>query len=288
LDGLAAALALGAALLFALAATLWQRATLDLSGVSFRHPTSFARLVAQRVWLLGLVAQAAAIVLQGAALDRGRVAIVQPLLVTTIVFAMPLGYLLTGQRITVRQLLGAGVIAVGLALFGLFGDPAKGVDNAPAEKWIWALLAVGGACAALRLVANRGGSTGKAAAYGAMTGILFGFAATLLKPVVEAMHTEGWDVFAGWQLYVCLAVALVGFLLQQVSLATGRLVASVATVSVLNPVVSVVLGVLVLEERLSEPRWQIVLAISALALALFGAVIIASERKESVQPLWDR
>ena len=45
---------------------------------------------------------------------------------------------------------------------------------------------------------------------------------------------------------------LIGFYIQQLSLATGRLVASVASVSVVNPVVSVLLGALVLQERLDH------------------------------------
>ena len=81
---------------------------------------------------------------------------------------------------------------------------------------------------------------------------------------------------------------LVGFYFQQVSLATGRLVTSVATVSVVNPVVSVVLGAVVLQERLDKtPEWHAVAAIGALATALLGAVIIASasERKPDTVPL---
>jgi EamA domain-containing membrane protein RarD len=46
---------------------------------------------------------------------------------------------------------------------------------------------------------------------------------------------------------------------------------------VTNPVVSVLLGVLVLQERLDQPpAWHVVLAVGGLALALFGAVLIAS------------
>jgi hypothetical protein len=42
-------------------------------------------------------------------------------------------------------------------------------------------------------------------------------------------------------------------------------------------VVSVLLGVLVLEERLDrDPPWHAVAAVGALAVALFGAVLIAS------------
>ena len=73
----------------------------------------------------------------------------------------------------------------------------------------------------------------------------------------------------------------VGFYLQQVSLATGRLVTSVATVSVVNPVVSVLLGALVLQERLDkDPEWHAVVAIGALAVALLGATLIASASDE--------
>jgi magnesium transporter len=47
-----------------------------------------------------------------------------------------------------------------------------------------------------------------------------------------------------------------------------------ATVSVVNPVVSVTLGALVLQERLDDSH--VVVAVSGLALALIGAVVIAS------------
>jgi hypothetical protein len=64
LDEIAAALALLAAAFFALAATLWQRASLNLSEVSFRHPATFVALFIQWVWLLGLAAQGIGVVLQ--------------------------------------------------------------------------------------------------------------------------------------------------------------------------------------------------------------------------------
>jgi EamA domain-containing membrane protein RarD len=70
---------------------------------------------------------------------------------------------------------------------------------------------------------------------------------------------------------------LIGFYLQQVSLATGKLVVSVASVSVVNPVISVLLGAFVLQERLDKsPEWHAVVATGALAVALLGAVVIAS------------
>jgi uncharacterized membrane protein len=276
-DEIAAILAILAAICFALAATLWQRATVA-AGISAGDAKGFAGLLTNRVWLLGLVAQILGVLLQAAALDRGRVAIIQPLLVTSIIWAMPLGYFLTNQTITRRHILGAAVVVAGLAVFASVGDPAGGIDDAPTSDWIAAFLVIGAACVALLLFSRRGGLSARAAVLGATAGILYGVSATLMKPVVENLHENGAAaVLESWELWVMALTGIVGFYLQQLSLATGRLVTSVATVSVANPVVSVLLGVLVLQERLDQPpAWHAVVAIGALAVALLGAVIIAS------------
>lgn len=281
MSGSAAVLALLAAACFALAATLWQKAALSLSGVSFRQPRSLLVLLTRWVWLLGLVAQIAGVVLQAAALDRGRVSIIQPLLVTTVVWALPLGYFLTHQAIGSREIAGAAIIVVGLALFASFGDPAAGVDNAPGADWAASILVIGAACAALLIFANRGSASTKAALLATVAGLLYGLSATLMKPVVENLHTEGLGgVMAGWEFWVWAGAGVIGFLFQQLSLSTGRLVPSVAAVSVANPVVSVMLGALVLQERLDKnPPWHAVVAVGALCLALVGAVLITSARE---------
>ena len=90
LDQVAALLAILASASFALAATLWQRATMG-SGLQSGNPKAFAKLLTNGVWLVGLGAQIVGVVLQAAALDRGRVAVIQPLLVTAVIWAMPLG-----------------------------------------------------------------------------------------------------------------------------------------------------------------------------------------------------
>jgi drug/metabolite transporter (DMT)-like permease len=280
-DELAAVLALLAAVSFALAATLWQKAALSLTSVSVRRPRSLLVLLTKWVWLLGLVAQIVGVALQAAALDRGRVSIIQPLLVTTVIWALPLGYFLTNQAIGGREVSGAAIIVVGLALFASFGDPAAGVDNAPGSDWAAAILVILAACAALLLFANRGSLSTRAAVLGTIAGLLYGLSATLMKPVVEGVHAEGLaDVVAGWEFWVWATAGVVGFFVQQLSLSTGRLVPSVATVSVANPVVSVLLGALVLQERLDKsPPWHAVVAVGALCLALLGAVVISSARE---------
>ena len=127
---MAAALALIAAFCFALAATLQQRGALNLPTISLADPKSLIRLAGNVTWLVGTLVLFTGYLFQAGALDRGRLVVIQPLLVTTIVFALPLGYFLTKQHVGRREVIGAIVVLCGLALFVYFGDPAGGKENA--------------------------------------------------------------------------------------------------------------------------------------------------------------
>jgi drug/metabolite transporter (DMT)-like permease len=279
---MASVLALAAALLFALAATLQQKGALSLPPLSLRDPASLARLAGQTMWLLGTVALLAGYVFQAAALDRGRLAIIQPLLVTTVVFALPLGYLLTQQKIGRFEVIGSGVIVVGLALFAIYGDPAGGNENAPGDEWAVAIGILAAVSAVLLVFGNRGGLTVKAAVYGTVAGILFGLSASLTKPTLDYLHESIDELLSHWEPYALAIAGVLGFVLQQISLGTGKLAPSVATVSVANPIVGILIGIFLLDERLSRPAWHVAVAFLGLGVALVGAVLIALARHESV------
>lgn len=269
-------LALVAAFCFALAATLQQKGALGLGEVSLGSPKSFLNLVKQTWWLLGTIALLVGYAFQAVALANGRLAVIQPLLVTTIVFALPLGYFLTSQIINRREVLGAAVVVLGLAVFTVVGDAGDGKDNAPADEWALAVLVFGGLAAALVVMGGRGSVTRKAGLYGASAGVLYGLSASLCKPSVEILGNDGvGSMLTSWEFYAFAAAGVLAFVIQQVSLATGKLATSVATVSVCNPLVSIVIGTLLLDERLAEPAWHKIVAYSGLGVALFGAVVIS-------------
>ena len=182
------------------------------AGVGPGDTRGLVGLLNNGVWLLGLAAQGLGVALQAAALDRGRVAIIQPLLVTSIVWALPLGHLLTNQTITRRHVAGATIIVVGLAVFATVGDPAAGADNAPTSDWISAMLVIAASCIAFIILGGRGGLGTKAAVFGATAGTLYGLSATLMKPVVETWHADGLgELLDGWQLWVMAGAGLAGF-----------------------------------------------------------------------------
>ena len=100
------------------------------------------------------------------------------------------------------------------------------------------------------------------------------FAALTLQFEGDAVGT----MLSNWECYALAVAGVLGFVLQQVSLGTGRLAPSVATVSVANPLVGILIGILLLDERLSRPGWHILVAMVGLGLALVGAVVISLAR----------
>jgi drug/metabolite transporter (DMT)-like permease len=275
---MAATLALVAALFFALAATLQQRGALNLPTISLADPMSLLRLVGQRAWLLGTLVLACGYVCQAGALDRGRLSVIQPLLVSSVVFVLPLGYLLTNQRVGRREVLGAAAIVLGLSLFVIFGDPAGGSANAPDAQWAITIGLITVLCAVL-LFFGRGGLSRKAAVYGTVAGVLFGLSSSLAMPTLDFLHEDVSTMLSHWQCYALAVAGVLGFVIQQVSLGTGRLAPAVATVSVANPVVAVLIGIVLLDERLSRPTWHVVVAVIGLGLTFLGAVVISLARE---------
>ena len=275
-------LAIGAAFLFALAATLQQKGALGMGEVSLGSPGSFVRLAKQTWWLLGTLALLGGYVLQAVALDHGRLAVIQPLLVTTIVFALPLGYLLTHQHVDRMQILSAGLVVVGLTLFTVVGDAAEGNDDAPSWEWALVMVALAIVSAGLIAIGGRGSLSRKAGFYGACAGLLFGLSAALWKPTGETLASGGLGaMLTNWEFWAFAGAGVIAFLVQQVSLATGRLAPSVAMTSVLNPLVGIFIGTLLLEERLADPTWHKLVAYAGLGIALIAAVSITRATEDA-------
>jgi hypothetical protein len=275
-----ATLALLAAVCFALAATLQQKGALDMGGISFAHPASLLKLLGKVWWLAGTAVLFVGYALQAVALDNGRLSVIQPLLVTTIVFALPLGYFITAQHVGPREILGAVVVVAGLAVFTLVGDPAGGRPNAPNGQWAIAIAVILVLVGVLLTLGGSGSLERKAGMYGGAAGLLYGLSASLWKPSAEMIDSGSVSTaFSHWQIYACGLAGIAAFVVQQVSLGTGRLAPSVASTSVLNPILSVVIGIVLLEETLALPVWHKVVAWGGLALAMWGAIAISVARE---------
>lgn len=276
-------LALAAALLFALGSVLQQKAGLDEPEAAAGSSGGLLLRMARRpVWLVGIASDALGFVAQAIALTIGRLAVVQPLLVSSVVFALPLGARFTGQRIRRADVIAAAVVTAALALFLLVADPSGGRDDAPFGQWLIAGAALGGVSAVLVVAARDAKPATKAALLGTATGLLFGLSAALTKAVGDQFEEGVLTIFADWHTYALLVVGYASMTLSQLSLQTGVLAPAVATSMAFDPISSVILGTTLLQESLHTSTLGAVAAVAALVAALGGLAVLARTQQGAV------
>lgn len=247
----AVALALAAGLCLGTGAVLQQRIAGTAPAHRPLHPRLLTRHLLRRpLWLLGVAVAVGGYGAQAAALGTGRLAVVEPLLVSSLVFALPLSAAWSRRRLGGRDWLAVLLTAGGLAAFLLVSRPGGGEPAAPLSAWgpAFGVLAVGmaGAVAAgLRVPA-----VVRAATLAAVAGVGFGISDALTKSTLALAAVRRFGVLLSWEPYALVVAAAAAFLLQQSAYHAGHLAASLPATSVLEPSVGVLLGVLVLGERL--------------------------------------
>jgi drug/metabolite transporter (DMT)-like permease len=273
-------LAFGSAAVFALGTVLQQRVVMGAPEAKEASAGILFRLIQHPVWLAGIAAYGIAFGMQAAALGSGRLVVVQPILATTIVFALPLGVWLSAQRITARDVIAALVVTAGLALFLLLADPSGGREDAPVGEWIVAGAAVIGIATGLLVAGLSRAGALRAALLGTASGLLFGLVSALTKGAVEVLQDDGAEVLLNWHVYALIAVGFAGMTITQLSLQTGILPPAVATSSIFNPAASVVLGLTLFEEQVHHSTGGRIGAALALVAMFAGIAALALGKRE--------
>ena len=210
--------------------------------------------------------------------------VVQPLLVATIVFALPLGYVIEKRRIRREDLIGAALVTGGLAALLVVSKPSAGEDDAPLLTWAVIGGATVGVAGLLFVLARGRGSTVRAGLLGTAAGILFGLSAALTKATVSLLDEGLGAVFWDWHVYALVVVSVAAFWLEQAALQTGALAAAVATTMAFDPLSSLVFGIALFDEALHESAVGYTVSLLSLAAALLGLVILARAKAAEAPP----
>jgi drug/metabolite transporter (DMT)-like permease len=267
-------LALIAALLFALGTVLQQKAGMD-APASATSSGLLLRMARHPLWLAGIASDIVGFVAQAAALRRGQLAVVQPLLVLSVVFVLPLGAGLSDQRVGRREAAAAALVVLALIGFLAIANLSGGGSEVSLSEWVVAGIACAAVCAPLSLLGRHGPAARRAALLGAAAGVLFALSAALTKLVVDELHLGVVHVIASWEPYALAGVGYVSMTLNQLALNTRALAATIASSTALDPIVSVVLGLTLFDEHLDASSLQAAGAFVALAAALLGVTVLA-------------
>jgi drug/metabolite transporter (DMT)-like permease len=201
--------------------------------------------------------------------------LVQALLVTSLLFALPINAWLTHRKVSRWNWTWAALLAAAVAVIVTVGNPTAGHSRASFETWT-AVIAVLGPAMVLCVVGARIWSgTISAVLLAVVSGALWGVFAVLTKGVVDRIDDGLLALLRTPELYAWVLVAIAGTAWQQSSFRAGALTASLPTMTVVEPMVGSVLGVVVLGETLRPGDAGWLTLIVAVAVMLLATVALA-------------
>jgi drug/metabolite transporter (DMT)-like permease len=225
----------------------------------FRRPT----------WWLGLLSMMGAFLFQVTALDNGGLTLVQPLLVTELIFLVLILRVWFGRPLGWREAVGVVLTVAGLATFLAVSDQGGGKVIPNEAGWLLMMIATVGAVAVCLTVARVGSRPWRSAWYGAAAAICFAVCAAFMKATTVLLGHGGFSgLFTHFETYGIAISGLAGLFFAQNAFHAGPITASQASLLIVDPIASIVIGVGLFGDNL---RGGIgVLAVDAIALALMS------------------
>jgi drug/metabolite transporter (DMT)-like permease len=252
----------------------------DQSGSTLRM---LLDLAGRPIWWLGVAAMISGFGLEASALTLGKLAVVEPVMIVELPLTVIGARLFLGRRLNGTgwaALLGlAGAVALFVAALAPEGGDPAGV---PLGTWLLAGVPTAGFAAVCTGLAVRW-RRWRAALLGVATGTVFALMSALVSAVGAVYGQAGvGGLVTGWQTYAAIVIGPTSFFLLQHALQAGSLVASQPGFTLVNPLVSVLWGVLVYGETVRAGAWQVLAGVAAAMVVVATLVLIrAVDQDES-------
>lgn len=240
------------------------------------------RLLTRPSWVLGTVMLLLAIICQLAALSKAPLIVVQPLGAIALVITTLLNARISGHNPTRQSLIAisacVGGIFIFVAIAALFATETPisdrqlitilflllGVTIVFAGLWFWLRTRVG----ALFYILAAGG--------------MYGFVATLAKVVISRIQNQNFE----WLTLTCLAALLiaaaVGAYFVQTAYSSGPPDLVIAGLTVIDPLVAILIGLIILGEAEKAPLWAAIGFGIAGIIAVWGVIQLARRHPQVV------
>ncbi len=236
------------------------------------------------LWWIGTASAVIAYGLQLIALGFGTLLIVQPILVLSLMFTLPLAAWYQGRRMSSEELIWCSLLTISVGVILVFGRPTGGITSPPLDRWLPSFAFGLAAMVSFGVLAQRI-RTQRALLLGVVCGILYGFVAVLSKAVVDTLMESGISgLLTSWPFYTLIIAAGSGTVLQQYSFHAGPLKHSLPAMKIIEPLIAFTLGYAVLSEQFQVHTffgWTVM--VFAVATMVF-ATIVLSQKPMSTLP----
>lgn len=245
------------------------------AGTSGLSVAQIKSLLTRPSWLIGSLMLGLAVVCQLAALVQAPLIVVQPLGAIALVITTLLNARISGHSPT-RKSITAIVLCVGGIFLFVFFAAIFATEQDVTERELFVILAIllvviivlGAGWLALR-------SRMRALFYVIGAGILYGFVATLAKVVIKRIEAGDFEWITAVCVIALIAAAAVGGYFVQTAYSSGPPDLVIAGLTVVDPLIAVLIGMVILGEAAAAPPWVLVIFGVAGAIAVWGVVELA-------------
>nr|WP_296070089.1 DMT family transporter [uncultured Actinoplanes sp.] len=243
-------------------------------------------------WAIALLLTGGGVALHVVALNFGTVAVVQALGTLTLLFALPISVWRYGTRVRRADWIDALLTVAGLALIlslSVESDEPALLSNHDARYLSGITLAT---VIVLAAAAWPSGARLRAVLLAAAAGVAFGIASVMSKAVLAALTERGMGEIPWLVVGAVVLFSVGGYLLSQLSYKGAGLAAPLATVSVSNPLVAAIAGIVVFDEsfrygvsgRVAVAVAGVVMTVGVFGLSRHSATTASHEESPADRP----
>ena len=242
----------------------------------FLHVGLIAKLVRNRRWLGGLAALVAGDLVGAWTLGHLDLSVTEPLLTTSLIFALVLAVPLSGQALRRTEIVGAVLLTAGVAALSAtrsVRSPSESFGSV--SHWPAAALIAAVAVILVQLGRRRSGMW-RAALTGTASGLVFGIADALTRSsvlILDGHHPA--LLLSTWPGYATVAATIAGLWLMQNAFNAAPLHASLPAVTAAEPAAGIVLGVVVFGDVIHISAWLLALQAAGIAAMVAGVILVA-------------
>jgi drug/metabolite transporter (DMT)-like permease len=266
------ALSLAAAACFGASSVLEQREAHRAPSHMAMRLGLIGHLLRRPLWLLGNLASIAGFGLQVLALRHGSLALVQPLMVTGLVFALGTAAALDHRRPSWHEVMWIALTMIGLGVFLSVARPGEGLAHGANAGWALLGAITVGSVVALAFT-GRELPRWRALVLGVAAGIVGGVGSALIERSAHLLDHGIGSLLTSWAPYALILSFVVGLVLTQSAYQAGDIRLSLPALTVTEPIVAILIGQLLLSEKIALGPAAVVgevLALGAMTLGVFG------------------
>jgi hypothetical protein len=274
-------LACAAAAVFAAGSSLQHRAASGVPRVGASATGLALRLLRRPSWLFGIALSGVAFVLHVAALRHGSLTLVQPIVVSNIVFAVFVRASLDRRLPPRMEIVWAIVTWAGLALFIAMLEnhvPLHAVGSHVAEVFVVSGVVLTVVAVVFALRVHRATLRGFLLASAA--GILYGLTAGLIKVVIIQAAPSPTAVLSHWSFWAMLVVGVNALWLSQRAYHAARLSITMPILNIADVLVAIAFGIVVFGERIFSSPLHLFAEIAGLLMMGTGVWQLARQEEE--------